>query len=146
MTQSVTPRSGSLGAAASISHPTNQKLGTPYSVVNMDINAPSTTQARKVFEAYDDPKEFLFDHDENKYQRKSALDLFLRWWTLLIRPHPRRRSVGSIHKRYALLIFLGIGILIFIIMILSWLGKMATDGDPSYDPINNPMINVNERS
>ncbi|OXU19471.1 hypothetical protein TSAR_003135 [Trichomalopsis sarcophagae] len=129
-------------------HVNNQKLGPPYSVVNMESNmAMSNPTPRKVFEAYDDPKDFSFDHDENKYQRKSAIEWFLRWWKLITRtPARRRNTAGSLHKRYATLIIAGMALFIMIIMLFSWLGKMATDGDPSYDPINNPLINVNENS
>lgn len=129
-------------------HSNNQKLGPPYSVVNMESNATmSNPTPRKVFEAYDDPKGFSFDHDENKYQRKSAIEWFLRWWKMITRnPGPRRHSAGSLQKRYALLVIIGIGLFICIIMLFSWLGKMATDGDPSYDPLHNPMINVGDNS
>jgi len=35
---------------------------------------------RRVFEALDDSKDVLFDHDENKYKRRSAMEWFSRWW------------------------------------------------------------------
>ncbi|XP_058808484.1 zinc finger protein-like 1 [Phymastichus coffea] len=123
----------------------NQKLGPPYSVVNMESPSVMSNNptARRVFEAYDDPKDFSFDHDENKYQRKSAIEWFLRWWKMITRtPAPRRNPSGSLHKRYATLVIIGIFLFVIIIMLFSWLGRMATDGDPSYDPMNNPMIRV----
>lgn len=100
-------------------HLNNQKGGPTYSIVNMDSSLGlSNPTSRKVCEAYDDPKEISFDHDENKYKRKSAIEWFLRWWKL-IASHParRRNTPGSMYKRYAvigimgLLAFVGIVIL-----------------------------------
>ncbi|KAJ8674301.1 hypothetical protein QAD02_005563 [Eretmocerus hayati] len=80
----------------------NQKLGPPYSVVNMESSA--TSNPRRVFQAYDS-KDSLFDHDENKYQRKSAMDWFARWWKLITRSHAQRRSSPrAMYKAYATLI------------------------------------------
>lgn len=123
-------------------HANNQKVGPPYSVVNIDATLSSQTP-RKVFEAYDDPKDVSFDHDENKYQRKSAIDWFLRWWKLIARPTARRRNTtGSLYKRYVLLVICGFIAFIFVVIIFSWLGKMATDGDPSFSVFENREINV----
>ena len=129
-------------------HSNNQKLGPPYSVINMESSPLLTNPtSRKVFEAYDDPKDFSFDHDENKYQRKSAIEWFLRWWKLITRtPGHRRNNTGSLYKRYAILLIIGIALFVMIVMLFSWLGRMATDGDPSYNPINNPMININDNN
>ncbi|XP_051170434.1 zinc finger protein-like 1 homolog [Leptopilina boulardi] len=123
-------------------HVNNQKVGPPYSVVNID--ATLTNQIpRKVFEAYDEPKDVSFDHDENKYQRKSAIDWFLRWWKLISRsPARRRNNPGSLYKRYVLLAVGGFIAFIFIVILFSWLGKMATDGDPSFNVFENRQINV----
>lgn len=137
--------SGTMTSSNSMSNNVNnQKLGPPYSVVNMEsTSAMNNPTARRVFEAYDDPKDFSFDHDENKYQRKSAIEWFMRWWKMITRTPARRRNTpGSLHKRYATLAIVGIVLFVLIIMLFSWLGKMATDGDPSYDPMNNPMIRV----
>ncbi|XP_012272340.1 zinc finger protein-like 1 homolog [Orussus abietinus] len=125
-------------------HVNSQKLGPPYSVVNMEPSLPISSQTpRKVFEAYDDPKEVSFDHDENKYQRKSAIEWFLRWWKLITRPPTRRRNTsGSLYKRYATIAIIGFFIFIGIIIIFSWLGRMATDGDPIYNPLSHPQVNV----
>lgn len=127
----------------------SQKLGPPYSVVNMESNmGTNNPMARKVFEAYDDPKDITaFDHDENKYQRKSAIEWFMRWWKLITRPPPRRRNnSGSLYKRYAVLGAIGIVLFILTIILFSWLGRMATDGDPSYNILSNPNINVEQEA
>lgn len=113
----------------------NQKLGPPYSVVNIDSNIhPNPSGNRKIFEAYDDPKGMMFDHDENKYQRKSAIEWFIRWWKLITRPPMHRRnSSGSVYKRYAMLTIVGIFVFVCIIILMSWLGRIATDGDPAFN-------------
>ncbi|XP_015585581.1 zinc finger protein-like 1 [Cephus cinctus] len=125
-------------------HSNNQKLGPPYSVVNVEPSLPLLGQTpRKIFEAYDDPKNITFDHDENKYQRKSAIEWFLRWWKLITRSQSRKRHVsGSAYKTYAMVGVVVLFVFIGIIIIFSWLGRMATDGDPSFNPLSNPNIFV----
>jgi len=128
-------------------HANNQKLGPPYSVVNIDSSLGlSTPASRKVCEAYDDPKDVSFDHDENKYQRKSAIEWFRRWWKLISRAPVRRKTAGSLYKRYAALAVIGILFFVGIILLFSWLGRMATDGDPSFDVIANPNLKFGEKS
>ncbi|KAK0086795.1 hypothetical protein PV325_002515 [Microctonus aethiopoides] len=121
-------------------HSNVQKMGPPYSVVNIES---SNQTDRKVFEAYDEPKDILFDHDENKYKRKSAIEWFLRWWTLISRAPARRRgSSGTLYKRYALMAVIGLVCFIFMIILFSWLGRMSTDNDPAFDLVGNPNINI----
>lgn len=128
-------------------HTTNQKLGPPYSIVNIDSSlGMSTSASRKVCEAYDDPKDISFDHDENKYQRKSAIEWFLRWWKLILRAPVRRKTAGSLYKRYAVITVIGILFFVGIILLFSWLGGMATDGDPSFDVIANPHVKIDDMS
>ncbi|XP_066599043.1 zinc finger protein-like 1 homolog [Prorops nasuta] len=125
------------------SHLNNQKVGPPYAIVNIESSLALSNQAsRKIYEAYDDPKDVsFFDHDENKYQRKSPVEWFLRRWKLIKWPTTRRRNTtGTIYKRYAFIIALGLLVFISIIILFSWLGRMATDGDPSYDLHANPNI------
>lgn len=124
----------------------NQKTGPPYSVVNIESSMSLSNQmSKKVCEAYDDPKDIAFDHDENKYQRKSAIEWFLRWWKLISRsPVRRRTSVGSVHKRYVMLIFAGITAFCIVIVLLSWLGRMSTEGDPSYSVYVNPQVKIQD--
>ncbi|XP_047366450.1 zinc finger protein-like 1 [Vespa velutina] len=146
----VTPRNNSnvssINSNINNDHLNNQKVGPPYSVVNIETSMSLTNQmSKKVCEAYDDPKDMTFDHDENKYQRKSAIEWFLRWWKLISRPPVRRRSTtGSIHKRYVMLIFAGITAFCIILVLLSWLGRMSTEGDPSYSVLVNPHVKVQD--
>ncbi|XP_076659783.1 zinc finger protein-like 1 homolog [Halictus rubicundus] len=127
-------------------HLNNQKIGPPYSIVNIDSSMGlSTPTSRKVREAYDDPKEISFDHDENKYKRKSAMEWFLRWWKFIVSPPSRRRnSPGPLYKKYAVLAVMGILAFIGILILFSWLGRMATDGDPTLDLLANPHIMVDD--
>ncbi|XP_014205981.1 zinc finger protein-like 1 homolog isoform X2 [Copidosoma floridanum] len=129
-------------------HSTSQKLGPPYSVVNMESDSGmSSPTVRRVFESYDNAKDDLIDHDDFKYQRKSAVEWFLRWWKLITRQQAQRRnSQGSFPKRYVILVVVIIAAYVLITLVASWLGRMATDGDPSFDPKNNPLVNVNENS
>lgn len=128
-------------------HANSQKLGPPYSVVNIDSSLGlSNPTSRKICEAYDDPKDVSFDHDENKYQRKSAIEWFLRWWKLISRAPVRRKTAGSLYKRYAVMALIGIFLFVGIILLFSWLGRMATDGDPSFDVLANPNLKFGEKS
>ena len=61
-------------------------------------------------------------------------------------PLRRRPTSGSLYKRYAILGSIGIFVFILIIILFSWLGRMATDGDPSYNLHSNPNINVEQES
>lgn len=128
-------------------HLNNQKGGPPYSIVNIDLSLGlSSPMSRKVCEAYDDPKEISFDHDENKYKRKSAIEWLLRWWKLITSPPTRRKNTpGPMYKRYAVIGIIGILSFIGMLILFSWLGRMTTDGDPSYDLLANPHIIVDDK-
>lgn len=143
-----TPRTSSnVNSGGNGAHLTTQKSGPPYSVVNVEPSMPFSSQgAKKVFEAYDDSKDSPFDHDENKYQRKSAIEWFLRWWKLISRtPARRRNSSGSLYKRYVTVTILILVAFVGLIILFSWLGRIATDGDPSFDVSRNTLIRVEGR-
>ncbi|XP_043255346.1 zinc finger protein-like 1 [Colletes gigas] len=127
-------------------HLNNQKVGPPCSILNIDSSSGmSTPMSRKVCEAYDDPKELSFDHDENKYKRKSAIEWLLRWWKLIASPTTQRRNTpGSLYKKYAVVGIMGVLAFIGMVILFSWFGRMATDGDPSYDLSANPNILVDD--
>ncbi|XP_012266233.1 zinc finger protein-like 1 homolog [Athalia rosae] len=146
-----TPRTSSnvnsINSNSNSIHSSAQKSGPPYSVVNVEPSMPFSNQAtKKVFEAYDDPKDLPYDHDENKYQRKSAIEWFLRWWKLISRtPARRRNSSGSLYKRYVMVTVLLFFAFVGIIIIFSWLGRIATDGDPSFDVNKNTLIRLEDK-
>ncbi|XP_063221689.1 zinc finger protein-like 1 [Bacillus rossius redtenbacheri] len=127
--------------------------GGPHSVVHVD-DAPSafsrsdsfpvTGQVpRRVFQALDDPKDVSFDHDENKYKRRSALEWFARWWKSMSGPsHPSRRGGAHLYRRYWMAVILFIVGLLTLIAVFSWLGRIATADDPNLDPHQNPNVRV----
>lgn len=143
----VSRTSSTINSTVSNVHTANsQKLGPPYSVVNIDSSL-STQASRRVCEAYDDPKDASFDHDENKYQRKSAIEWILRWWKLIPTKAPvRRRIASSFYRRYIVLAVVVALFLVGLVLVCSWLGGMATDGDPSFDVLANPNLKFGDNS
>lgn len=85
------------------------------------------------------------DHDDDKYKRKSAMEMFSRWFKS--RAPLRRNRFNDprlIYKRWfilTVLIFLGI---CTIILIFARLGRGGTNYDPLLDPKLNPNIRVGD--
>lgn len=80
------------------------------------------------------------DNDDNKYKRKSALEMFSRWWRTLMGPAARRRQ--SKMQRYLM-----IGILVFLafvtfVALMSYLSRSSDYADPMLEPLNNPNIRI----
>lgn len=59
-------------------NPIIEDIGKLFLII--DISMFLAQAPRRVFQALDDSRDTLFDHDENKYKRRSATDLFKRWW------------------------------------------------------------------
>ncbi|XP_046401407.1 zinc finger protein-like 1 [Ischnura elegans] len=100
---------------------------------------------KRVFEALDVSKEEQFDHDENKYKRRSAIEWFSRWWKNR-QPVRSSRGGGHLYRRYwmaALLFAIG---LLTLVVIFSKLGRIATADDPNLDPLQNPNIHINNNN
>lgn len=122
---------------------TSERAPSPHSVV--DVEDPISTYSysasgqvpRRVFEALDESRSTLFDHDENKYKRRSAVDVFKRWW----KHHAVRGGSRYSQRRWMIA-----GAVIFAIVVLiyfcSWAGRIATENDPNLDPMHNPNIHV----
>ncbi|PSN43890.1 Zinc finger protein-like 1 [Blattella germanica] len=129
--------------SSSISN-SNALDGNPHSVVHVeDTTSAFRLPPRRVFEALDDPKDVSFDHDENKYKRRSAMEWFSRWWKSISGPPPRgRKTAGHLYRRYWMAAILLIVGLLTLIVIFSWLGRIATADDPSFDPLQNPNIRI----
>ncbi|XP_059475138.1 zinc finger protein-like 1 [Neocloeon triangulifer] len=140
------------GRASTPKRPTATVSSNVHSVVHMDSTTDSPTPfsrsdsssqpGRKVFQAVDEIRSVPFDHDEDKYKRRSAIEWLLRWWKSTTRPTSNRRIVGGIYRRYvmlAVLFFIGF---LTVIVIFSWLGRMATENDPNLDINQNPMLHV----
>lgn len=124
---------------------------SPHSVVHVEdsVSAFSRTESfpgqhpHRVFEALDDSKDILFDHDENKYKRRSALEWFSRWWKSIGAQSSRgRRNTQPMYRRYWMAAILFIVGLLTLIMIFSWLGRIATANDPNLDIHQNPNIHI----
>ncbi|KAF4532259.1 hypothetical protein B566_EDAN004346 [Ephemera danica] len=122
-----------------------------YSVVHVEAEtgaafsrSDSLSQPmRKVFGAIDESKSMLCDHDEDKYKRRSAMEWLRRWWKSTATPvSGRGRSLGGLYRRYVMLAVLLVFALMTLIMIFSWLGRMATENDPNLDINQNPMLHV----
>ncbi|XP_046687658.1 zinc finger protein-like 1 homolog, partial [Homalodisca vitripennis] len=64
----------------------------------------------------------VFDHDENKYKRKSFLEWFKRW--LNSTSNNRRYHSGSLPSRYCKLA-IGLVVAIFMIIIFVRLGRLS---------------------
>lgn len=126
---------------------------TLHSVVHVEDSVSTFSRSEnypgqhphKVFEALDDSKDILFDHDENKYKRRSAIEWFSRWWKSIASSSSRgRRAPAPLYRRYWMAAILFIVGLLTIIMVFSWLGRIATANDPSLDPLQNPQIRIAE--
>ncbi|XP_034249930.1 zinc finger protein-like 1 homolog [Thrips palmi] len=121
----------------------SDRAPSPHSVVDVEeslsnYSYPVSGQApRRVFQALDDSRDTLFDHDENKYKRRSAIDMFRRWWKQQTNRGGSRQSQRRC-MMVASLISFTIGLLIF----CSWAGRRATEDDPNLDPMHNPNIHV----
>lgn len=57
----------------------------------------------------------------------------------------KKRDPNAVRKRFFLVLVLGILGFITFIIIMSKLGRNATDNDPFLDPLANPNIKVNEK-
>lgn len=83
-----------------------------------------------------------FDHDENKYKRKSAMEWFFRWLKSTLNNTRRRHAAGNIYQRYCMAAVILLIILFTVVVVFSKLGRLATADDPSFDPHNNPNVNI----
>ncbi|CAH1163680.1 unnamed protein product [Phaedon cochleariae] len=138
-----------------VNHSTPSPRMTPspaHSVVNVNedhgaFNRTDNFQnssSRRIFQDIREIKSVTFDHDEDKYKRKSLLELFGNWWKLTFGASPRGRGSRSVCRRYCIfgtLIILGI---ILFMLIMSRLGKYSIENDPTFDMDSNRFINVRD--
>lgn len=92
----------------------------------------------------DQKQPIVFDHDENKYKRKSATEWFIRWFKSVANQGAPTYKTGHFYRRYfmaAIIMFILLG---GFIVVFSKLGRMATEHDPSFLPENNPNIRTAE--
>ncbi|GAB6021557.1 Zinc finger protein-like 1 [Chamberlinius hualienensis] len=89
-----------------------------------------------------------FDHDDNKYRRRSATEWFSRWFKSMVPGSViggRRRLEGGSHrhlKRYVIMAILVVFALLTLIIIMNRYGRATADDDPFLDPMANPNIRV----
>ncbi|EEB09889.1 zfpl1, putative [Pediculus humanus corporis] len=123
-------------------NPTNSTNAddNPHLVVHVeDSSTLSRTEnqlPKRIFQDFNDSKDILYDHDENKYRRKTALEL---WWKSFWRPIPRGRLY---YHQYCMRIIFLVVTLTMVFLLFSWLGQIVTRDDPSFDVHNNPNIRV----
>ncbi|KAI8424927.1 hypothetical protein MSG28_006839 [Choristoneura fumiferana] len=73
--------------------------------------------SRKGFKAIDHAKTSSnFDHDENKYKQKSTFAWLSRWWKNTL-PSSRVRRAGGIYKRYWILLFVILAVIIVLLVL-----------------------------
>ncbi|XP_031568074.1 zinc finger protein-like 1 homolog [Actinia tenebrosa] len=103
------------------------------------------TVSRKTFDKHhEDLQQPSYDHDENKYQRRGAIDWFTRWFrTRVNKPtsSPIDDPSASL-KRTMMIFFLVILAFVTIVVIMTRVGRSAADRDPFLDPMANPHIKV----
>uniref|UniRef100_A0A2R5LLV3 Zinc finger protein-like 1 homolog n=1 Tax=Ornithodoros turicata TaxID=34597 RepID=A0A2R5LLV3_9ACAR len=111
---------------------------------NVNYSTAAVTSARKAFTATQSsfvsaPK----DHDEDKYKRRSGVELLTRW----LKSHSvlggsRRRDPSAFYKRWTILtILIMVALFTLIYFMLQW-GRASADSDPLLDPHYNPDIHV----
>eukprot|EP00095_Tigriopus_kingsejongensis_P000476 maker-scaffold1054_size66621-snap-gene-0.13 protein:Tk00476 transcript:maker-scaffold1054_size66621-snap-gene-0.13-mRNA-1 annotation:"zinc finger 1" len=84
------------------------------------------------------------DNDDNKYKRKSAVEMFTRWWRTLMGPAARRRT--SKIQRYSMIALLLFFVFVTFLALMSYLSRRAGYDDPMLEPMNNPNIHVGVES
>lgn len=103
----------------------------------------SFTNPRKLFDTTKDDDVFqasTHDHDLDKYKRRPALQWLARWFKSI--EGQKKKDPNAVRKRFVVILLLGIIGFITICMIMSKLGRQATEDDPFFDPMANPNINV----
>ncbi|KAJ8949230.1 hypothetical protein NQ318_022742 [Aromia moschata] len=133
---------------------TSMPRATPspsHSVVDVDdhgaFNRTDSYQIssnRRIFQDIRDVKTVGFDHDEDKYKRRSILELIGNWWKITFGASLRPKGKDSIYRKYCMLVTLIIFGVIFFLIIMSKLGRYSTENDPNFDIGNNQFVNVHD--
>ncbi|XP_034834083.1 zinc finger protein-like 1 homolog [Maniola hyperantus] len=131
---------------ASDDESTNQSTSsTPHSIVQIPdepVNIYDGTSVkrsdalqgvqapRKGFKSLDQKPLTNYDHDENKYKQKSTFAWISRWWKNTL-PSSRVRGAGGIYRRYWIMLF----VLIAILVVLFLLSHRDVDDDNPFGSI-----------
>ncbi|XP_064600288.1 zinc finger protein-like 1 [Liolophura sinensis] len=130
------------------STPTTSK---PHSVINVDTGTSvrgfdkvNTYDARKLFDTTkEDEFQSSLDADDDKYKRRPALHWLSNWFKS--REGKRgRKDPNAVMKRFLMVVLIGVIGFVTVILIMSHLGRQATENDPFLDPLANPNIRIKD--
>lgn len=112
-----------------------------YSSIITGVSSP-----RRLYDATetDSLAHTSFDHDENKYKRRSAIEWFSRWF----RSYSSSKGRHDPHRRFKRCVVLAVLLVIAfltLVMIFVRLGRATADDDPFLDPMANPNIRVQDQ-
>ncbi|EDO40209.1 predicted protein [Nematostella vectensis] len=124
------------------------KAGLGIPVAPLEPLLFSSTVSRKIPEKR--PEESLntsVDHDENKYQRRGAIDWFSRWFGNRVNTKKQTYDDPNASlKRTMMIFFLVILAFVTVTVIFTRVGRNAAANDPFLDPRSNPHIRVEKDS
>lgn len=102
---------------------------------------PSTV-SRKIFNTREAVDSIPYDHDENKYQRRGAIDWFTRWFWSRRSKKPGPADPNASLKRTTVMLILLVLAFTTIVVLFTRVGRGIADKDPFLDPMANPNIRV----
>lgn len=103
----------------------------PYSVLNIDQDYYSSRQPLLTRE----PPVGSSDRDDNKYQRKTPREIFNRWSRRFYAPAAR-----PFYRKTWFHVVFGVFVFLFIIYIMSTVGRSSSNDNPMLDMELNPNI------
>lgn len=100
------------------------------------------TVSRKIFSSREPVDSIPYDHDENKYQRRGAIDWFTRWFWSRRPKKPGPEDPNASLKRTTIVLILVILTFTTLVVLFTRVGRGMADKDPFLDPMANPNIRV----
>ncbi|XP_020618507.1 zinc finger protein-like 1 homolog isoform X2 [Orbicella faveolata] len=100
------------------------------------------TVSRKIFNTREAVDSIPYDHDENKYQRRGAIDWFTRWFWSRRPKKPGPEDPNASLKRTTVMLILLVLAFTTIVVLFTRVGRGMADKDPFLDPMANPNIRV----
>lgn len=104
----------------------------------------SSTVSRKIFNSRQPVDSIPYDHDENKYQRRGAVDWFRRWFWSRRPKKPGPEDPNASLKRTTIILILLILAFTTVVVLITRVGRGMADQDPFLDPLANPNIRVQD--
>ncbi|KAJ7357486.1 Zinc finger protein-like 1 [Desmophyllum pertusum] len=102
---------------------------------------PSTV-SRKIFNTREAVDSIPYDHDENKYQRRGAIDWFTRWFWSRRSKKAGPEDPNASLKRTTIMLILFVLVFTTVVVLFTRVGRGIADKDPFLDPMANPNIRV----